>query len=199
MGLYRKVVGRGEGMAAVPLRTLGACCSISLTLPLEVVVTRVTTSRPPLGATVAVKQLWRERGLASFWRGWGVSMVLCLNPALMLTAVDWLRRLALALQRLRGAPNGVDRRQMSWVQALVVGAVAKLLTMCAVYPLVRGKVLLQSRQGGASGVLGALRALAAREGLGSWYQGLTAQLSKIDCPHDARWPTQLSPAQLSSA
>lgn len=169
LGWYRCASG-GEGLAAVPLRTLGGWASVLLTLPLETVATRVTCARPPLGALAAARQLWREGGPGALWRGLPVSLALCLNPALMLSAVDWLKRLLRALLRLPAAAP------LSWRQASAVGAAAKLLTMSAVYPLVRGKVLLQA--GGGASLLGALRRAARSEGAAGLYRGLGAQMGK---------------------
>jgi len=159
----------GSVLASVLLRTLGGWASIALTLPLETVATRVTVARVPLGAVAAVRQLWQEGGFGAFWRGLRVSLLLCLNPALMLTAVDRLRALFLALWRTS---------QLSWLQAFSVGAAAKLLTMSLVYPLVRGKVLLQARDTKGAGIFSILLRIAKQEGLVGLYKGLGAQLSK---------------------
>jgi len=179
LGWYRCASGRGDLAVAVPLRTLGGWASISLTLPLETVATRVTCARPPISAGAAARELWQQGGVAAFWTGLPVSLLLCLNPALMLSAVDWLRRLLFAcLLRLRGQQPEDGREVMSWAQALAVGAAAKLLTMSAVYPLVRGKVLLQARQDAGAGIFQVLRMVAKQEGFLCLYKGLGAQLSK---------------------
>lgn len=182
---YRLRVGSVSSGMMILLRTLGGWVSVALTLPFEAVATRVNTSRPPLAVGNAARLLWREGGYRNFWRGFPVSLILCLNPALMLTAVDTLRALLFALLRLRRKAlstrceeEEAEPQQMSMGQAFVIGAVAKLLTMCAVYPLVRGKVLLQARDRGGAGIFQVLAVAAAKEGLPALYRGLGAQLSK---------------------
>merc|ERR1719323_1761156 len=49
---------RGHGPSALLLRFLGGWASVLLTLPLEVVSTRVTCARPPVSARTAAGQLW---------------------------------------------------------------------------------------------------------------------------------------------
>jgi len=174
------------GAMALVLRTLGGCASISMTLPLETLATRITTSRRPLSMAGAVRQLWSEGGLAAFWKGLLVSFVLCLNPALMLTTVVNLRALVLRLRR--GVPGAVgddgkggtdaEPQQLSWLEAPLVGVVAKLFTMSLIYPLVRGKVLLQARNTNGTGLLQVLGKSRRKDGIRSWYRGLGAQMSK---------------------
>lgn len=175
LGWYRCCQGREGGVIAVPLRTLGGWVSIALTLPLETVATRVTCTRPPVTMGTAVQVLFREGGLAAFWSGLPASLLLCLNPALMLTTVDWLRRLLFIVLHSRSNGNG---RQMSWSEAFLVGATAKLLTMFTIYPLIRGKVLLQARNTGGISILQVLHQVIKHEGPLSLYTGLGAQLSK---------------------
>lgn len=177
LGCYRSARGEGDSVAAVPLRTLGGWASIALTLPLETVATRVTCSEQPLSAISAAHTLWRESGVGAFWRGLNVSLLLCLNPALMVTTVDWLRATCFAILRLRGhLPSSGG--QLSWGQAFLVGAIAKLVTMSVLYPLVRGKVLLQARDTRGVGIFGMLASMARNEGILCWYSGFGAQLSK---------------------
>lgn len=176
LGCYRLVCGRGDSIAAVPLRTLGGWASVFLTLPFETVATRVTTTRPPISATAATRVLLKEGGLPALWSGLPVSLVLCLNPALMLSTVDWLRRLLFVFLRFRG--QQIREEVMNVKQAMVVGAVAKVLTLSVIYPLMRGKVLLQVSDDPNAGIFQVLRWVFRNEGVQSLYQGLGAQMSK---------------------
>lgn len=153
--------GARDGAIELPLRVVGGWVSVALTLPLELVSTRVTCTRPPLTAFAAVRELWVEGGLGAFWRGFRLMLVLCLNPALTFTAFGWLRRLAVALRsRLQrslwlNCPWDLSRHgehsalaptslALQWWEAFLVGIAAKLATLLVVYPLIRAKFLLQA-------------------------------------------------------
>lgn len=178
--MYRGAGHVSNTIVTVSLRVLGGWLSVLLTLPLEAITTRVTCIWPPMSVSSAIAVLWREGGLSAFWRGLGVSFALCVNPALTLTIVDILRSLVLRVT-LHSSHRGVgdsETTRMSPLQAFIVGAMAKLMTMLMVYPLIRGKVLLQARDEGGAGLVHVLRQVALREGLQGLYRGLGAQLSK---------------------
>jgi len=149
-------------------RTLGCAVSVLSTMPFESVAARVTTSSPPLTSRGAVKVLWHEGGLKTFWRGLGVNLVLCLNPGLTFTALAQIKNLFLSLWR---------RQRLSTAEAAFAGVLAKLLALLISYPLMRGKSLVQARNT-SGGVRQVLSSVAKDEGMRSLYQGFTAQLSK---------------------
>jgi len=166
--LQRFRVEGGFALQDLLLRTLGCCVSVLTTLPLEGIATRVTTSNPPLSTAGAVSTLWAEGGLAAFWRGLRVNMVLCFNPGLTFTALARIKVAVLSIQQ---------RAQMTWVESACAGVFAKFLALLLSYPLMRGKSLVQARDTGL-GVLMVLRQVVVQEGLRSLYQGFGAQLSK---------------------
>lgn len=170
---------RGLGAASeLPLRVAGGWGSVAMTLPLETISTRVTCTRPPLSVRTASLELWREGGLLAFWRGFRVMLVLCVNPALTFTAFGWLRSLYyMAVRSWRSLPDGAEPT-LSWAQAFFIGAAAKLITLCSVYPLIRAKFVLQAGTGEGTGLFQVLRAVALKEGVRGLYRGLDAQLSK---------------------
>eukprot|EP00929_Paragymnodinium_shiwhaense_P056371 TRINITY_DN28215_c0_g2_i1.p1 TRINITY_DN28215_c0_g2~~TRINITY_DN28215_c0_g2_i1.p1 ORF type:complete len:382 (-),score=73.41 TRINITY_DN28215_c0_g2_i1:79-1152(-) len=165
--------------AALPLRVAGASVSTMLSLPLENVSTRVTVAQPSVSAAGAAAQLWREGGLPAFWRGAAVMQVLCINPGLTMCAFDWLKRLHSYFQKaVRQALTDDSEKELTTLQAFLVGSVAKLLTMCFVYPLIRGKFLIQGRDNGQAGLFRVLKETYRDCGVSGLYKGLDAQLSK---------------------
>lgn len=183
IGRYARALGCPSSSApGLPLRILGACTSVALTLPLETISTRVTTSRPSLSFFGASRILWQEGGFRAFWRGMNVMLILCVNPALTFTSFDWLKRLLFfvrsGVHQSQTGGDKSDQKRLSFWESFLVGAAAKLLTLSIVYPLIRGKFLLQARDTGDTGIFGVLRQVARQEGLRSWYVGLDAQLSK---------------------
>jgi len=170
---------RGLGAAMeLPLRVFGGWGSVTLTMPLETISTRVTCTRPPLSVREASLQLWREGGLQAFWKGWRVMLVLCVNPALTLTAFGWMRSLLYTARRAFQTLPQDTEPSLSWLQAFLIGAAAKLLTMCSVYPLIRAKFLLQAGACRGTELFQVLREVAVEEGARGLYRGLDAQLSK---------------------
>lgn len=81
-----------------------------------------------------MKTLWREAGIASFWRGLPVNLVLCFNPGLTFTALAQLKRILLSLS---------GRDALSTLEAALAGVLAKLMALLLSFPLMRGKALVQ--------------------------------------------------------
>jgi len=164
------------------LRTAGGWATTAALLPLETVSTRCTVSRPAIGGTAAIKELWMEGGTKAFWRGLKVMLMLCLNPAMSFTAFEQLKGLLLAFLRRRSRESSASSASswelLSWPQAFGVGVIAKMLTLCSIYPLIRGKFLLQASDRGTAGLRHVLREAVASDGIWSLYRGLGAQLSK---------------------
>lgn len=166
-----------SGVQALVLRTLGCAVSVLLTLPLENIAARVTTSRSTPSTASAVRAIWQAGGLGAFWRGLYVNLVLCFNPGLTFTAMAKLKTLILSWRR-RVAAVGSNVPQLSWPEACAAGVAAKLCAMLLVYPLIRAKSLIQARDVGGAGILQVLSHVARHEGPRSLYHGLGAQLSK---------------------
>jgi len=165
---------------ALPVKFMGTAVSVLISLPLETISTRVTVARPPLSTLEATKQLWKEGGVGAFWRGTRVMLVLCINPALTMCSFDWLRRLLLLLRKAKKTMTDAiaEGDSISWSAAFLMGASAKLVTLSLVYPLIRGKFVLQGHDTKGAGLFQVLAELRRKEGIRSWYSGLDAQLSK---------------------
>mmetsp|Transcript_11127 Transcript_11127/g.20219 ORF Transcript_11127/g.20219 Transcript_11127/m.20219 type:complete len:317 (-) Transcript_11127:46-996(-) len=167
-------------VAALPLKFFGTVMSVLISLPLEIISTRVTVSREPITTLAATRQLWKEGGLGAFWRGTRVMTVLCINPALTMCSYDWLRRLVVVLRKAKAKAEKAltEDADLHWSAGFAVGASAKLVTLCLVYPLIRGKFVLQGHDTQGAGLFQVLAELRRKEGIRSWYSGLDAQLSK---------------------
>lgn len=166
-----------SGVQALLLRTLGCAVSVLLTLPLENIAARVTTSRSTPSTASAMRAIWGRGGLGAFWRGLYVNLVLCFNPGLTFTAMAQLKTMILSWRR-RLAEVGSDISQLSLPEACAAGILAKLCAMLLVYPLIRAKSVIQARDVGGAGILQVLSRVARHEGFRSLYRGLGAQLSK---------------------
>eukprot|EP00747_Dinoflagellata_sp_TGD_P209714 gnl/TRDRNA2_/TRDRNA2_83089_c0_seq1.p1 gnl/TRDRNA2_/TRDRNA2_83089_c0~~gnl/TRDRNA2_/TRDRNA2_83089_c0_seq1.p1 ORF type:complete len:322 (-),score=44.35 gnl/TRDRNA2_/TRDRNA2_83089_c0_seq1:65-1030(-) len=161
----------GDAMV-LPLRIVADLIRTPIVMPLDVISTRVTTSRVRLTFRDAARTLWREGGARAFFSGLRVSMVLSVNPAFTYTSFEWFRSLLHFMLRQR------DGDVLSVSQAFVLGAAAKMLTLTLVYPLIRGKFLLQARDTGGVGLFRVLHEVALHDGVRGLYQGFGAQLSR---------------------
>merc|ERR1712190_53747 len=130
-----------------------------------------------------VRALYREGGINAFWAGLRVSYLLCLNPAIMLTAVDTLRSLLMAYRRrcesrrkqpIEDSMETGSQKRMGFVDSVGVGMLAKLATLTLIYPLLRGKVLLQSKNSKDTGIVRELGLILKHDGFGGLYKGLQA-------------------------
>lgn len=168
----------GQNIAELPLRIVGGWGSVAVTLPLETVSVKVTCARPRMSVWAAILDLWRAEGVLAFWRGFHVMLVLCVNPALTFTAFEWLRAFWAAAGRAPGRQQAKTAPLQSWIEPFVLGAAAKLLTLSAVYPLIRAKFVLGRGSSNSTGLFQVLREVASKEGFRGLYKGLDAQLSK---------------------
>lgn len=183
IGTYRRAAGRDPAPAVdLALRVAGGWLSTPLSLPLDTVSALVVASKPRLSAGAAARRLLREGGVRAFFRGLRVMLILCVSPALTFATFDllhgWLQRWLGKRREQKGRGGGADapKVRLSALQVFLLGAVTKLVTLIPMYPLIRGKFLLQVH--GDIGLVAVLRKVAAQEGPRSLYKGLEAQLSK---------------------
>jgi len=124
-------------------------------------------------------------GPDGIWRGFGVSSVLTLNPALTFALFDALKA---RLRKLTG------RSRLSTLEGFLVGSLSKALATVMTYPLIRTKVVMQAKpegdDDGASesaqppngklrrrkGMAETLVAIWQREGLPGLFRGCSAQI-----------------------
>jgi hypothetical protein len=107
--------------------------------------------------------------------GLGTSLILAINPALCFTLFDALKRIV--AERTATHSNDSEERKPPAAQILLLlGVIAKALTLCVVYPLMRAKVLLQTTTGGT--LLSTLREVSMTEGFAGLYKGMSAKFFK---------------------
>jgi len=145
------------------------------TVPFEVVSTmnQVLPNSPGFIATAAM--LYREGGVARFYRGLFVSMALAINPAVMHTLITGLLG---AAARLRTQFFGEDHTSARAHPPALIGAItaaSKIVSTLLTYPLIRAKVLQQTRKGySTQSPFVILREILSSEGAPGLYRGLLA-------------------------
>jgi len=146
------------------------------TVPFEAIsnVNQLSENSPGFFATAL--SIYRDGGIGAFYRGLPVSLLLAINPAIMNTLITSLLRVVTAVRQARGE-DYLDSRDHS--AAIVGGAtgVAKAVATFATYPLIRGKILQQTR-GKTIGLISVLKEIVASEGVRGLYRGVLAMTYK---------------------
>lgn len=135
------------------------------------------------GVFDAVRRMFHEEGILTFYRGIGPSLSLCSNHALQLMFYERLRRWSLINFHDRESPNPTVR------ETLLMGASAKTLSATITYPLyiVRSRLYqraerdpsgLKKKKYKFSGFRDVLQRTFRHEGFLGFYKGLTPHLMK---------------------
>ena len=152
--------------------------NLSFTLPLETLSVRMQAESGRGGRSVGTlsRELLAE-GRAGLWRGYGVSCVLALNPALTVAVFDVLK---LRWLKLLSAGRSAKVSSLSVAQAFLLGSLAKVIATLVTYPLIRTKTVMQAQRPGEAGarrgMANVLVRIARDEGLGGLYRGVYAQI-----------------------
>ena len=178
---YKKFVLGGSGRTLSTaerlfLDYLAALEGTITTLPLDVTNVRQITSRGAKKASfwATFFETIEQEGFASFYKGWGASAMLCINPAITYVAFDIIKA-----RVLRGRAD----QSLSTFEAFVTGAVSKIIATSLTFPLIRAKILLNTWGKKHNGeapppLLEVMRRVQAEEGWRGHYIGLSSQLSK---------------------
>lgn len=153
---------------------MGSMCGLTLAHPLDVVKTRLTTSRGKLepGKIMSVVKEMRKEGPRFWFRGWSAS-VSSAAPAITITFV-----LFDEFKRLFGGNSATQ------LQILASGGMAGACASALVFPMdvVKKQLALVGQQGQAavySGPVDAIWKLTERRGVGVLYRGLGLELAKV--------------------
>ena len=109
--------------------------NLTVTMPIDTLNVRIQSGDH--GSPAAAARNLLAEGVEGMWRGFGVSSVLTLNPALTFALFDSLKARTLVLL-------GGDAASLSAAQAFVLGSVAKTVATLLTYPLMRAKSVLQA-------------------------------------------------------
>ncbi|KIY65824.1 mitochondrial carrier [Cylindrobasidium torrendii FP15055 ss-10] len=90
------------------------------------------TKHPPATTTSVVQRIYQEEGLLGFWRGFGTTILLSINPSITLALFQIFLRLRHS-QSLKPTPR----------QAFLGGAISNSIAIVLLYPLILAKTRLQ--------------------------------------------------------
>ncbi|TMW57009.1 hypothetical protein Poli38472_002934 [Pythium oligandrum] len=160
---------------------------LPLTLPMEVIATRLQTSSKGSGNVLQIiRKVLEESGVKGFYKGFQAYFVLCLQPAIQYTVFERVK--TVYLSRAKDAA-----KSLSALEAFLLGAIARSIATLLLFPYIRGKVLLQSKNKKAAaiegeaksndakkeeGIVAILQRVYKEEGPLALYRGLTPELTK---------------------
>ncbi|ETW10144.1 hypothetical protein H310_00514 [Aphanomyces invadans] len=156
---------------------------LPVSLPLEVVITRMQTTQAKDSKKASLFQqlqaIWDENGgtWTAFYKGFSAYFVLCLQPAIQFTVFEQVKKLYLRAYK----PTTTT---LSAIEAFFLGAAARSLATLVVFPYIRAKVIVQAKAKVASGetqpsLVAILQSLIRDEGYMSLYRGLAPELTKV--------------------
>lgn len=120
-------------------------------------------------------------GFFGLYAGFSASLILSVNPALTYAIFDKAKKFASKRAEARaesqkdeknGAAEGTETEAGL---LFLAGVISKLVSLSLIYPLIRAKALMQTRQ---TGMVGVLLEVFRAEGFVGLYAGIGAQFSK---------------------
>ncbi|KAG6617326.1 Mitochondrial Carrier (MC) Family [Phytophthora cinnamomi] len=118
---------------------LSELCHLPVTMPMELVGTRMQTGSESGGILQILRSIVKESGVGGLYKGLGAYFVLCLQPAIQYTVFERLK--GLYLRRFKQASQALGA-----LEAFVLGAVARSIATLVLFPYIRAKVLMQANK-----------------------------------------------------
>ncbi|KAI9914150.1 hypothetical protein PsorP6_005752 [Peronosclerospora sorghi] len=142
--LLARLVAPKDGKPIGTLTNLGIgylseLCHLPLTMPMELVSTRMQTDSESGNILQIMRSIVKESGVGGLYKGLGAYFVLCLQPAIQYTVFERLKNMY--LRKLKQASHSLGA-----VDAFVLGAIARSIATLILYPYIRAKVLIQANQ-----------------------------------------------------
>ncbi|KAI8917956.1 mitochondrial carrier domain-containing protein [Entophlyctis helioformis] len=164
---------------------IAGAATATITNPIWVINTRLLVKKDTLddegkggkapakkaGMVKAALTIFKEEGIAGFFRGLLPALVLVINPVIQFTTFE---RLRIWQEKRRGGPlNGLD--------FFVLGAISKLAATSITYPYIVVKSRMQLKEGGDENsryksLVDGLQKIVKTEGIKGLYKGIESKL-----------------------
>jgi adenine nucleotide transporter 17 len=152
---------------ALSSSTLAGVANVALTEPLwkanTILKTMPVDKVKSENLLSVLKTNTQNHGLASLWSGTGVSLWLVANPVIQFSIYEFLKK---------------RRKNLSALQAFVLGAMSKAIATILTYPLQVAQTRLRMERFKHLSMLVVLRALLAEKGISGLFQGCSAKLAQ---------------------
>jgi len=147
-------------------------------MPIEAMVVRLQSASAGASRAAIVRDaLFTWHGLLKAWKSGAAYIVLSLKAGMEFALFDWAKnRILQAKNANNGAFGRAGAVDLSAREAFGVGAVARAIATCVVFPFVTGKALSQAQL--ASSALAGIRQVLHTEGPLALYKGLGMELSR---------------------
>ncbi|WPK25455.1 hypothetical protein PUMCH_002772 [Australozyma saopauloensis] len=128
--------GAHKNLTAIELLlgALAAAISQLFTMPIGVITTQQQTDKQHRSLYQLSKEMYAHEGIRGFWRGLGVSLVLCINPSITYGSFERLRQIFF---------NG--KEYLGPLESFTLGMCAKSLATVSTQPLIVSKAMLQKK------------------------------------------------------
>ena len=144
---------RGNELNTLPNLIIGYLSELShlpLTVPLEVIITRLITSRGKINSlNAAIKTIYSEKGILGFYKGFEAYFVTGFRSAIQYTIFEQLRSSVLKTinqaRKVKNTGNGFSPvTSLTSRQAFLLGALSRAIATLIIFPFIRAKTLVMS-------------------------------------------------------
>ena len=129
--------------------------------------------RKPHGITKTVKGLYKEAGVAAFWRGFTASLLGLSHVGIQFPVYEYLK----AEARSRSANN-----EESAFDLLIASGLSKMIATSLTYPheVVRSRLMdYRGHEKGRTGLVNTVKRIVKNEGVGALYAGIHVSLVRV--------------------
>nr|CCA13945.1 Mitochondrial Carrier (MC) Family putative [Albugo laibachii Nc14] len=160
-----------------------------LTIPMEVIATRLQTSNEGSSSVAdMVSEIASESGISGFYKGLRAYLILGLQPAIQYTLFQRVKTFYLSRYKR-------NTFALTAIEAFVLGAIARSIATIILFPYIRAKVLAQTQKNDSASVenalidgqirskneestLNTLRQVYQEDGVVGLYQGLGPEIMR---------------------
>ncbi|OLP95994.1 Peroxisomal adenine nucleotide carrier 1 [Symbiodinium microadriaticum] len=169
--LLRRLRGREPGLlATVLLGYISDLLCVPISIPMEALVVQLQTAPPSSSKSEIVhKALFTREGLRAAVKSGSAYFVVSLKPGIEFALFDWLK------SKILNAGHAAAK-DLPPLLAFLLGALARGIATCFVYPYVRGKALAQAKL--APSASAALQNVFFDEGPLALYRGLSMEIMR---------------------
>ncbi|KAL4115401.1 hypothetical protein PRIC2_013563 [Phytophthora ramorum] len=136
---------------------------LPITMPMELVGTRMQTSSESGGILQILRSIIKENGVGGLYKGLGAYFVLCLQPTIQYTVFERLK--GMYLRKFKQASQSLGA-----LEAFMLGALARSIATLALFPYIRAKVLMQANKKKKTAVADAKQGEPKKETIASTLQ-----------------------------
>eukprot|EP00879_Flechtneria_rotunda_P002893 GHRR01003109.1.p1 GENE.GHRR01003109.1~~GHRR01003109.1.p1 ORF type:complete len:345 (+),score=94.33 GHRR01003109.1:315-1349(+) len=186
-----KSIGISVG-ASMVVASVAGVVNVLLTNPIWVVITQlqaIARHKPDISTLAVVRQIYREDGIAGFFKGLMPSVVMVVNPTIQYILYESLvaRLLELRSKARRYSHSNAKQRQhtgmaLGPLEIFALSALAKVGATLVTYPMLVVKNRLQAMNSQTqeemqySGVCDAVKRMLADEGVSAFYKGMQVKM-----------------------